>query len=68
VKQITGSNSVGKVAYGTEGGLYQEAGIPAIVCGPGSIAQAHKADEWIALSQLDACDRFIQRLADRLGA
>ena len=66
VKQLAGSNSTGKVSYGTEGGLYQTAGIPTIVCGPGNIAQAHKPDEWIAQSQLDACDAFIQRLADRL--
>jgi acetylornithine deacetylase len=66
VKQLTGSNSVGKVAYGTEGGLYQLAGIPTIVCGPGHIAQAHQPDEWIAPDQLDACDQFIRRLADRL--
>ena len=66
VKQLTGSNSTGKVSYGTEGGLYQNAGIPTIVCGPGDIAQAHKPDEWIAQSQLDACDGFIHRLADRL--
>jgi acetylornithine deacetylase len=67
VKQLTGSNSTGKVSYGTEGGIYQEAGIPSIVCGPGSIQQAHKPDEWIELDQLDACDRFIRRLAARLS-
>ena len=67
VKQLTGSNSVGKVSYGTEGGLYEQAGIPTIVCGPGDIAQAHKADEFIARAQLDACDAFIRRLADRLA-
>ena len=67
VKQLTGANSAGKVSYGTEGGLYQQAGIPTIVCGPGDIAQAHKADEFIAASQLDACDAFIRRLADRLA-
>lgn len=66
VKQITGSNSTGKVSYGTEGGFYQEAGIPTIICGPGNIAQAHQPDEWIAESELDACDRFIRQLADRL--
>jgi acetylornithine deacetylase len=66
VKQLTGSNSVGKVAYGTEGGLYQRAGIATIVCGPGHIAQAHQPDEWIAPEQLAACDAFIRRLADRL--
>jgi acetylornithine deacetylase len=67
VKQLTGSNSTGFVSYGTEGGLYQQAGIPTIICGPGAIAQAHKADEYIAESQLAACDSFIRRLADRLA-
>jgi acetylornithine deacetylase len=68
VKQLTGSNSTGKVSYGTEGGFYQDAGIPTIVCGPGHIAQAHQPDEWIAESELAACDTFISRLADRLAA
>lgn len=66
VKQITGSNSTGKVSYGTEGGYYQGTGIATIICGPGHIAQAHQPDEWIAQDQLDACDAFIRRLADRL--
>ncbi len=66
VKQITGSNSAGKVSYGTEGGYYQNAGIPTIICGPGHIAQAHQPDEFVAQSELDACDVFIRRLADRL--
>jgi acetylornithine deacetylase len=66
IKQVTGSNSTGKVSYGTEGGIYEGAGIPTIVCGPGSIQQAHKPDEWIAQSQLDECDRFIRGLAKRL--
>ena len=67
VKQLTGSNSMGYVSYGTEGGLYEQAGIPTIVCGPGNIAQAHQPDEWIEQSQLDACDAFLRRLADRLS-
>jgi acetylornithine deacetylase len=66
VKQLTGSNSAGTVSYGTEGGYYQNAGIPTIVCGPGHIAQAHQPDEFVAQSELDACDAFIRRLADRL--
>ena len=66
VKQLTGSNSTGKVSYGTEGGYYQGVGIPTIVCGPGHIAQAHQPDEWIAQDQLDACDAFIRRLVDRV--
>ena len=68
VKQVSGFSSTGKVSYGTEGGFFEKAGIPAIICGPGHIAQAHKADEWIACSELDACDRFVRRLADRLLA
>ena len=68
VKQLTGANSAGKVAYGTEGGFYQNAGIPTIICGPGHIAQAHQPNEFVARSELDACDAFIRRLADRLLA
>ncbi|HEX5326313.1 MAG TPA: acetylornithine deacetylase [Acetobacteraceae bacterium] len=67
VKQLTGSNSTGKVSYGTEGGFYQDAGIATIVCGPGHIAQAHQPDEWIAETELAACDRFIRRLVDRVA-
>lgn len=67
VKQLTGANATGKVSYGTEGGFYEKSGIPAIICGPGHIAQAHQPDEWIAQSELDACDAFIRRLADRLS-
>jgi acetylornithine deacetylase len=66
VKQVVGSNGAGKVAYGTEGGFFERAGIPTIICGPGHIEQAHKADEWVAESQLQDCDRFIRRLAGRL--
>ncbi len=63
VRHLTGSNGTSYVSYGTEAGLFQEAGIPSIVCGPGDIVQAHKPDEWVAVSQLDACDAFLQRLA-----
>lgn len=66
VRQVTGRNQTGRVSYGTEAGLYQDAGIPAIVCGPGSIDQAHQGDEWIAASELSACDRFIRRMAERV--
>jgi acetylornithine deacetylase len=67
IKQITGSNSAGAVSYGTEGGFYEAAGIPTIICGPGHIEQAHQPDEWIATSELEACDVFIRRLVDRLA-
>jgi acetylornithine deacetylase len=53
------------VSYGTEAGLFQKAGIPAVVCGPGSIYDAHKADEFIELDQLDACATFLRRVAQR---
>ena len=62
---LAGANDVHAVSYGTEAGLFQAAGIPAVVCGPGSIAQAHKADEFVALDQLDACAAFLRRLATR---
>jgi acetylornithine deacetylase len=60
--RLSGVNGTGKVAFGTEGGLYQEAGIETVVCGPGSIEQAHKPDEFIDLDQIGACERFIGRL------
>ena len=62
-KSLAEVNSESKVAFGTEGGLFSEwAEIPTIVCGPGSIEQAHKADEFIALTQIDKCERFLDRL------
>ena len=60
-KQLSGRNNHSKVAYGTEGGLFSHAGIPTVVCGPGSIDQAHKADEFIAITELEKCGRFIDR-------
>ncbi len=45
---LSGANAVGKVSFGTEGGLYQQAGIPTVICGPGSIEQAHRPNEFIA--------------------
>lgn len=63
VKQASGANQHGRVSYGTEAGIFQNAGIASIVCGPGDIAQAHQPDEWIARDQLDACDAFIRRLS-----
>jgi len=52
------------VAFGTEGGLFAQAGIPTVVCGPGSMAQGHKPDEFITCEQLDRCDALLRRLAD----
>ena len=68
VKQLTGVNGTGKVSFGTEGGVYQKAGIPTVICGPGSIEQAHKPDEWIALEQITACEAFLDRLIVRIAA
>lgn len=67
VKSLTGANATGKISFGTEGGLFhQRLGIPAVVCGPGSIAQAHKPNEHIERAQLDACDAMLERLLDRV--
>lgn len=54
--------------FGTEAGFFQQAGIPALVCGPGSIAQAHQPDEWIAITELEAADRFLGRVGDWAAA
>src|SRR5262245_2363535 len=62
---LSGSNDVHTVSYGTEAGLFQQAGIPAVVCGPGSIHVAHKADEFVELDQLNACAAFLRRVAQR---
>jgi acetylornithine deacetylase len=61
-KSLSGRNSHSKVAYGTEGGLFAKAGIPTVVCGPGNIDQAHKADEFIRITELEKCGQFLDRL------
>lgn len=62
-KRLAGRNDHAKVAYGTEAGLFDEiAGITSVVIGPGDIDQAHKPDEWIAVSELEKCNAFIARL------
>ncbi len=66
VRALTGDRDTSKVAYGTEAGLFQRAGIPAVVCGPGDIEQAHKPDEFVALDQLAACEAFLHRVVDSL--
>ncbi|HML09705.1 MAG TPA: acetylornithine deacetylase [Stellaceae bacterium] len=64
---LSGSNGTVKVAFATEGGLFAEAGIPTVICGPGSIDQAHKPDEFVALEQIARCETFLRRLVDRLS-
>jgi len=54
------------VSFGTEAGLYSEARIPTVVCGPGDMARAHKADEWIGIDELSGANRMMQRLALKL--
>ncbi|MBV8427201.1 MAG: acetylornithine deacetylase [Hyphomicrobiales bacterium] len=60
VFDVAPDKRIGKVSYGTEASFFQEGGVPAMVCGPGSIAQAHKPDEFVALEQLALCDRFVE--------
>ncbi|WP_438993142.1 acetylornithine deacetylase [Pseudemcibacter sp.] len=65
VKHLAEQNSTHVVSYGTEAGIFhQKGGVPAVVCGPGSILQAHKADEYVEISELEACDKFLDRLLD----
>ncbi len=61
-RELTGANQVEAVAYGTEAGHFQNYGIPAVICGPGSIEQAHRADEYCALSELEACEAFLWKV------
>ncbi|MFT6459989.1 acetylornithine deacetylase [Pseudophaeobacter arcticus] len=64
--ELTGANGADLVAFGTEAGIFQALGMDVVVCGPGSIAQAHKADEYLALDQLDQCLTVLQRLGGYL--
>jgi acetylornithine deacetylase len=67
-RALLGPRPSAKVSYGTEAGFFQQAGIPSIVCGPGSIEHAHKADEFVPLAQLAACEAFVRRLTERMGS
>ncbi|MXQ14015.1 acetylornithine deacetylase [Microvirga makkahensis] len=66
--RLAGKNRTQTVPFGTEAGHYQSAGIPTVVCGPGSIDQAHQADEYITLDQLEAGAAFMRRLAAACAA
>jgi acetylornithine deacetylase len=63
---LSGANATGKVSFATEGGLFAESGIPTVICGPGSIEQAHKPNEFLALDQLRLCEAFLDRLIKRV--
>lgn len=69
VKSLTGANGTMKVAFGTEGGLFStRLGVPTVICGPGSMAQGHKPDEWVSVGQITRCDAMLAALLDRLEA
>jgi acetylornithine deacetylase len=61
--RLTGQNRTATVAFSTEAGLFQRAGIAAVICGPGSIDDAHRGDEFVAPSQLEACAAFLRQVA-----
>jgi acetylornithine deacetylase len=67
IAQLCGSDEFSTVAFGTEGGLFDQAGIPSVVCGPGSMDQGHKPDEFVSVDQMAACDRLMDRLAAYLS-
>ena len=67
-RELTGANRVGAVSYGTEAGQFQTYGIPAVICGPGSIDQAHQPDEFCALSEYDACETFLRKVIAKASA
>jgi acetylornithine deacetylase len=67
-QELSGNNDIGKVSFGTEGSQFERAGIPTVVCGPGSIEQAHKPNEYVAIDQVAKCEQFMRRLMDRMCA
>ena len=66
-RRLTGDNGRHVVVYATEGGIFQEHGLSTVVCGPGSIDQAHQADEYIELGELDRCATFLDRLVNGMS-
>lgn len=67
IQSLTGTDHTIKVAFGTEGGLFaSQLGVPTVVCGPGSMNQGHRPDEYVEVSQLDACDAMLDGLLARL--
>lgn len=65
--ELVGRSDTSVVPFGTEAGLYQQAGVPAVVCGPGSIAVAHQPDEFVSLEQLETCLDMMERLGEKLS-
>lgn len=66
-RALTGDNDMRVVSYAAEAGLFQQAGLPAVICGPGSIEQAHQPDEWIERTQIEEGAAFMKRLVQRLS-
>jgi acetylornithine deacetylase len=66
--RLAGQNETFAVSYGTEAGLFQAAGPPCVICGPGDIEQAHRPDEFVAIAELARCLAFLERLADHATA
>lgn len=67
VKGLTGANGTIKVAFGTEGGLFsRDLGVPTVICGPGSMAQGHKPDEYVTVEQMARCEAMLDALLTRL--
>lgn len=66
VLALTGKNETEAVSYATEAGLFQEASVPTVVCGPGDIKQAHKPDEFIDIDQIVSCETFVRKLIDHM--
>lgn len=66
--ELTGANDAGTVPFGTEAGIFQDYGMSVVVCGPGSIEQAHKADEFVPIEQLNQCLGMLDGLGEKLSA
>lgn len=65
VLSLSGANTTEKVSFATEAGIFQQGGIPTVVCGPGSITEAHKPNEFVAMEQITKCENFVARLMGR---
>lgn len=65
-REVSGHHDPIKVSYGTEAGLFQRADIPTIICGPGSIEQAHRANEYVTMDQLMKCERFLRDIIQKI--
>lgn len=66
-RALTGDNTLRAVAYATEGGIFQNGGLSTVICGPGSILQAHQPDEFVEVEQIESCVGFLERLVARMS-